>query len=242
MTGAPSEKYSIVFETIARVGNVRAAIDIMSNCYNIPCISYYMSRVPGFLVMAPFFKTNYPVEWVDYYIQNCLMLIDPVVKHGLTRTYPFIWQEMIPPDDAKEITAAMAMFGLTPTGFTVPITDPKGRRALVSFHYDDSAVSWVKDFPGVKTDLENFASDLHQKAITEMFAIGKQSFRQTFSPREIECLSWAAKGKTDAEIGDIIGISKHTVREYTKSVRAKLDCLTIAQAVYLAERMGILPN
>jgi DNA-binding CsgD family transcriptional regulator len=238
----PSQKYSIVFEEIARVGNVRAAIDIMSNCYNISYITYYMPRVPGFQVISPFFKTNYPAEWVDHYIQNCLMLVDPVVKHGITRTLPFIWHEMISPEEAVEISAAMAAFGLTPTGFTVPIVDLKGRRALVSFHYNDSEASWIKHLPDVRADLENFASDLHRKAITEMFAIGKQFFRQTFSPREIECLSWAAKGKTDSEIGDIIGISKHTVREYTKSMRGKLDCLTIAQAVYLAERMGILPN
>jgi DNA-binding CsgD family transcriptional regulator len=49
--------------------------------------------------------------------------------------------------------------------------------------------------------------------------------------REIECLYWVAQGKTATEVGIMLGITTHTARWYLKSVRLKLDCHNMAQAV-----------
>jgi DNA-binding CsgD family transcriptional regulator len=50
------------------------------------------------------------------------------------------------------------------------------------------------------------------------------------SPRELECLDWAAKGKSAWEIGRILGISRHTVASYLDSAKEKLGVRTIVQA------------
>ncbi len=42
--------------------------------------------------------------------------------------------------------------------------------------------------------------------------------------REIETLSWAARGKTSAEIAEIIGLSKRTVDFHIDNAREKLAC------------------
>ena len=52
------------------------------------------------------------------------------------------------------------------------------------------------------------------------------------TPRETEILSWVAAGKTAREIAVILGISSHTVRDYTKSARQKLDCVKSGQAAF----------
>jgi DNA-binding NarL/FixJ family response regulator len=49
--------------------------------------------------------------------------------------------------------------------------------------------------------------------------------------REIETLTWAARGKTSAEIAQILGLSKRTVDFHIENARTKLGVATRTQAV-----------
>ena len=49
--------------------------------------------------------------------------------------------------------------------------------------------------------------------------------------REVECLRWAAEGKTNAEIAIIVGISENTVRYHFKNVFDRLGVRSRTQAV-----------
>ena len=53
----------------------------------------------------------------------------------------------------------------------------------------------------------------------------------SLSPREFECLKWAARGKSAWEIGQILGISRHTVATHLQNSKSKLGVRTIVQAV-----------
>ena len=54
------------------------------------------------------------------------------------------------------------------------------------------------------------------------------------TPRERECLSWVASGKTDWEISQILNISEQTTHEYVQNAISKLNATTRAQAVAVA--------
>lgn len=58
--------------------------------------------------------------------------------------------------------------------------------------------------------------------------------------REIQCLKWAALGKTDSEIGSIVGISVPTVRFHLTNSGQKLGVVGRAQAVRVATNMGYI--
>lgn len=60
------------------------------------------------------------------------------------------------------------------------------------------------------------------------------------SPREKECLRWTAQGKTAEEIAMILNLKIITVKFYLRSIRQKLNCNTIAQAVYKAASQQII--
>lgn len=49
--------------------------------------------------------------------------------------------------------------------------------------------------------------------------------------REVETLTWAARGKTSAEIAQILGLSKRTVDFHIENARGKLGVTTRTQAV-----------
>src|ERR1700732_2689773 len=52
--------------------------------------------------------------------------------------------------------------------------------------------------------------------------------------REIETLTWAARGKTSAEIAQILGLAKRTVDFHIDNARVKLGVLTRVQAAIKA--------
>src|SRR6202040_958723 len=52
--------------------------------------------------------------------------------------------------------------------------------------------------------------------------------------REVETLTWAARGKTFGEIGTILGLSKRTVEFHLENARRKLGVATRTQALIKA--------
>lgn len=60
------------------------------------------------------------------------------------------------------------------------------------------------------------------------------------SPRERETLQWTAEGKTDVEIGIVMGITAAGVDYHLRSARAKLDTVNRAHTVAQALRAGLI--
>ncbi|MEP7300871.1 MAG: helix-turn-helix transcriptional regulator [Caldimonas sp.] len=60
------------------------------------------------------------------------------------------------------------------------------------------------------------------------------------SPREYECLQWAAEGKTAWETGMILSIAEGSVAKVLASAIHKLDCASKPQAVVKALRLGLI--
>jgi DNA-binding NarL/FixJ family response regulator len=56
------------------------------------------------------------------------------------------------------------------------------------------------------------------------------------TPRETEVLSWVAKGKTNRDVGEILGLSPRTVNKHLEHVFEKLGVETRAAAAALASR------
>jgi len=58
--------------------------------------------------------------------------------------------------------------------------------------------------------------------------------------REIEALTWSARGKTSAEIAQIVGLTKTTVDAHLDSARAKLRAVTRIEAAVKAIKGGLI--
>lgn len=59
--------------------------------------------------------------------------------------------------------------------------------------------------------------------------------------REVETLTWAARGKTFGEIGMILGLSKRTVEFHLDNARRKLGVATRTQALIKAATGNLIP-
>jgi DNA-binding CsgD family transcriptional regulator len=63
---------------------------------------------------------------------------------------------------------------------------------------------------------------------------------QKLTRREVQCLRWAAAGKTDSEIGIILDLSHSTVRFHLRNAAAKLGATGRAQSIQLAAGLGFV--
>jgi DNA-binding CsgD family transcriptional regulator len=60
------------------------------------------------------------------------------------------------------------------------------------------------------------------------------------SKREVECLRWAAAGKTNEEIAMILGLKRTTIRFHIRTAAQKLDAVNRDQALFKAAQLGFL--
>jgi DNA-binding CsgD family transcriptional regulator len=116
------------------------------------------------------------------------------------------------------------------------VSSRHGYRGLFVVCSSQSEETWAKFLSTTQTELIQIAHRLHSRVVVEVF--GKD--RPQLTAREVECLRWVALGKDAMEIAAILNISPHTTRDYLKSVHYKLDCVSSAQAVTKAIRLGLL--
>jgi DNA-binding CsgD family transcriptional regulator len=89
------------------------------------------------------------------------------------------------------------------------------------------------------------ASDLHSLALRFVATYADATAGTDEPParltrREIQCLKWAAAGKTDAEIGQIVAISLPTVRFHVTNAARKLGVAGRSQAIQRAATLGYI--
>ncbi|HVK90591.1 MAG TPA: LuxR C-terminal-related transcriptional regulator [Mycoplana sp.] len=77
------------------------------------------------------------------------------------------------------------------------------------------------------------------ECLEQTFATGPVA-REKLSGREIECLRWAAAGKSSDEIAIILGISPYTVSSYFKAAARKLGAVNRMHAIASAMRMKLI--
>src|SRR5215510_6019399 len=94
---------------------------------------------------------------------------------------------------------------------TYPIRGPTGESALFSVTSDLPDPEWALAKKTYVRDLQILAHTIHAKAM-QISGAKKTDYRARLVPRERECLTWCAVGKTSEDIATILGISEGVVR------------------------------
>jgi len=72
---------------------------------------------------------------------------------------------------------------------------------------------------------------LHEAALRILNSNKEKQKKAKLTSRERECLKWVAMGKSDWEIGEILGISKNTVHFHVENAKEKFETFSRVQAV-----------
>jgi len=109
------------------------------------------------------------------------------------------------------------------------------------------AVVWASPDrqPGLAATFMAEAADLHALALRLVAthaepSVALASPAARLTPREIQCVKWAAAGKTDKDIGQIIRLSAPTVRFHLKNASRKLEASGRGQTIHRAAALGYI--
>jgi DNA-binding CsgD family transcriptional regulator len=200
-------------------------------------IVYHSSKLGASPSVDPYIRLTYPAVWIKQYLQNNYVDVDPVLREGFKRMLPFQWSELTVSTDQEMVFLQDALaHGVGPFGLSIPVIGKHGHRGLFSISFSGSPEAWEVFVTANLPMLVEIANRIHQRVIHDVFG----EDRPHLSARELEVLRWTALGKDAGEIAAILNISFHTTRGYLKSVRHKLDCVTSAQAVSRAIKLGLL--
>lgn len=199
---------------------------------------YHLAHRTNAPTDMPYFKATYPYSWLGYYLEKEYFEIDPVILDGFHRSEPFFWSELERKSDRHDTFFKDAFeHGIGRTGFSVPLNDRAQRKALFSVTSNMDEENWQSKIGCEREMLVQIGGVLHRKAVRQVYGTDTGP---SLAPREIECLYWTARGKDCASVADIIQLSEHTVRDYLKSARHKLGCVTIAQTIHEATKHRLI--
>ncbi|MGC6476333.1 MAG: helix-turn-helix transcriptional regulator [Parvibaculales bacterium] len=129
----------------------------------------------------------------------------------------------------------------TKCAIVVPIHMPFSQIGAVSYNPIDDKITDLSDvYADYATELGIYArafirSYMNVTPPSRLLPSGSK-----LSKREVECLLWAAMGKTDIEISMIIKRSRATVRFHIHNASIKLDAVNRSQAVFKATQLGYI--
>lgn len=192
---------------------------------------------------------GWPAECVTAWVEQGMANDCPVTKQCGRATDSFLWR--CDPADAGWRTtkllsaqrAVLAHLGRFADGATtVPVHRPGGKAGYVSWFSSDG--SRLAELHGASYDATYLISHAFIRRIDAIAAASRHpndACRKTvLSEREIECLTWAAYGKTVLEIGIIIKRSHETARFHLRNAMQKLKARNRTHAVAIACSRGLI--
>ncbi|MVO16822.1 helix-turn-helix transcriptional regulator [Parasedimentitalea huanghaiensis] len=182
----------------------------------------------GFQGVEPHFvKSTYSEAWVERYISQRFIQIDPTIQFGLSKTGHFTWAELEAQfPDSKTFFTEARKYGLV-KGNTLSIR-VEGQVSILS----GSGPAWQDQ------ELKIASATLHALAV---LAANPNSQNTVLLPDRVkDVLYLMADGVKDKAIADILGIKVETVRARRRSAFQATETVTIAQLMSKVIKNGLI--
>jgi LuxR family transcriptional regulator, quorum-sensing system regulator CciR len=130
---------------------------------------------------------------------------------------------------------------MTRAAVVVPVHLPFGQIGAVSFNpLDRDKTDLQEEYLAFGDAFGLYARTFISSYVHAMGSIQRLPPGSRLSKREVECLRWAAIGKTDLEISMIMSRSRATVRFHIHNASVKLDAVNRSQTVFKAAQLGYI--
>jgi DNA-binding CsgD family transcriptional regulator len=204
------------------------------SAYDLKHAVYYLPGLPGQDGVRPLTVTTYPKDWVARYFEVDYLSVDPCLPAGYANLLPVDWSTYNRrPPRVKQLFGESIEFGIGRQGLTIPIRGTKGEFALFNITCDLNDRDWKDAKPAYIRDFQILSHTIHAKA-SVIAGAAPPDYHARITPRERECLTWCAVGKTSEDIATILGISEGVVRIHLQSAQHKLNCLNRTHTVVKA--------
>ncbi len=211
---------------------LQQAIARVLNELQLPVFAY-VGDAPVNDASAPLIVATYPAGWAARYYEQAYHRFDAVLASATARLLPFDWgsKDYLAQLDPvpRQIFHEAGEFGIK-RGFTVPIHEGHGKVATLNVASDEAFRSFSKNIAENRHLLHLIGVYTHAHVRHRFHGIAIPDAPR-LSPREHECLQWAARGKSSYDISEILGISQRTVVFHIENAKAKFKVRTLQQAI-----------
>ena len=223
-----------------RIETASEAIGAFSRAWGLHHSAYLGFNLTTPSCERPLLCTTYSADWQKHYAQSAFIDFDPIVRLGFGGILPVDWSEIDQSDPlVRKFFGEAQEFDVGCNGLSVPLRGRHGEFALFTVTWKGNAAEWRKLRDELLRDLIVIAWNFHASALRSCgVAVGDGHVR--LPPREASCLRWKGLGKTDEDIGRILGISSHTVRFHLESSRARLNTANTMHTVAKAISLGLI--
>ncbi|SMO83934.1 LuxR family transcriptional regulator [Ruegeria faecimaris] len=183
--------------------------------------------------------TTFPEEWVRYYVDNNLVLADPLIRFGATMIAPIDWAVFDSQQEHAPLFDAARKFGVGQHGLSIPVINPFGERGVFTVTSNAPRTEWDAMIAKMLPALRHEAQVLHLLALDVIETVFNFP-SDSLSGDELDVLKMLASGLIPSVIARQLGHASRTVDALTASITTKLKSRTIEQAVARAVSTGFL--
>jgi LuxR family quorum sensing-dependent transcriptional regulator len=180
--------------------------------------------------------STFPADWLDRRPDVAIGDDEPVFAEARRAGKCFLWSEAWHRRRHQPLVEArigqMRALGIA-DGFAAPMAVIGRRLPLVLMAGGNPSLG-----PSAQSALTLACSAIHRRLAALDGTRLRTEVRLT--ERERQCLSWAAAGKSDWEIGQIIDLSAKTVNYHIENAKRKSGVQTRVQAIVEAVRSGVI--
>ncbi|MGC2964273.1 LuxR family transcriptional regulator [Paraburkholderia graminis] len=178
---------------------------------------------------------RYPQDWVRYYQRRDYASTDPVHRAAFLQSAPFRWHDIIGLSKAERRLLDEAGEAGLRAGLSIPVHQSDGSILLFNLSGPLRSVNDTINSRLAYLISVQFHYELHRLAL-----IPSRRMAHLLTARQLECLTWVARGKTSAEIGEILGRSRYTVEFHIKEAMDALNIRSRTAAAVHATVQGII--
>lgn len=228
-------------ERIDRCEDVKslwAVVRETADAFGFEGVSYEFTRFGVLLgrAKAELYEESFATCWQEEDAEEIALLRDVVFRRAYVDAAPFSWSELphLPWVDgmSRDVASAIARCG-RPI-LTVPVSGPHVRHGYFAF-----------------VSPEGHVLDRYRKRVLQLIAhvihlrwteIDESSGlpETPLTPRERSVLGWLARGKSNPEIADILGIAPSTIDTYVRRIYGKFGVHDRVTAAIIASALGLL--
>jgi len=179
-------------------------------------------------------RTDWPEEFFNLWADNLYMFSDPIAHFSRFWKKSFTWSEAYnaASDAGKKILNIGREFDLV-NGVAFTVSSGFAPTVVVSLGFDKEPPSHENM---MLFELASIHAYNHMLEIDENYQ--RIDTQQVLTQREREVMHCVAAGKTNWEIGTILGISEKTTIQHITNINKKLNTTNRAQAVVAGVKSG----
>lgn len=232
-----------LLDRLSRADRIEAAsetIEAFMKAWGLHHSAYLGFNLPTPAGERPLLCATYSAEWQKHYAQKAYIDFDPIMRLGFGGILPVDWSQIDRTDPiVRKFFGEAQEFDVGANGLSVPLRGRHGEFALFTVTWKGAEAEWLKLKEDLLRDLVVMSWNFHAAALRSV-GVGEGEGFVRLPPREASCLRWKGLGKTDEDIGRILGISPHTVRFHLESSRSRLNTANTMHTVAKAISLGLI--